>query len=616
MSFKAFLLYPGMLTMVGLIAMLGAAIELRVLHKDKSGKEKFRSFVFSTFFTTLFSSLLLKTVSPMKHFLYLDELTAGAYLCALVIALLLAAAKFGLAAAFKNYIKPCTEEENHQNLKVYSVFGVILFLLAISFIFVGYFVPTFWAGVRPEQTVVNLISPTVGTEIGIYLIGFEYVILAIGLTVFFAVICAWRVRIELPLRGKNVLRVLSRKAKAVCCLILAGVMFVFASVFISYTLDMPVVFKMFLVPSDFIEKEYVDLRDVQVKFPERKRNLIYIYLESMENTYLSKDLGGYMNENLMPELAELAYEGDVFSNTQRKFGGPIQITGTEWSMASMVNQTMGIPMKVPHDFSAYSTPGHFLKGVYGLGDLLKDNGYEQSMLVGATAVFGGLDHMYHTHGDYKVIDYDYALKTGMIPPGYKVWWGFEDDKLFAFAKEELLELSQGDKPFNLTIETIDTHAIGGYLPDGAPEPFEDHYANAIAYNTRKVVEFVRWVQEQPFYENTTIILIGDHHSMDMFFFKDFDENYLRTTFNLILNPAESVRDTDESRFVNRTYANFDMFPTTLAAIGCEIEGNRAGLGTNLYSPQKTLLETYGIKHVDNELQKRSDFYNHTLTVME
>ena len=105
MSFKAFLLYPGMLTMVGLIAMLGAAIELRVLHKDKSGKEKFRSFVFSTFFTTLFSSLLLKTVSPMKHFLYLDELTAGAYLCALVIALLLAAAKFGLAAAFDRGVR-------------------------------------------------------------------------------------------------------------------------------------------------------------------------------------------------------------------------------------------------------------------------------------------------------------------------------------------------------------------------------------------------------------------------------------------------------------------------------------------------------------------------------
>ncbi len=616
MSFKAFLLYPGMLTMVGLIAMLGAAIELRVLHKDKSGKEKFRSFVFSTFFTTLLSSLLLKTVSPMKHFLYLDELTAGAYLCALVIALLLAAAKFGLAAALKKHIKPCTEEENHQNLKAYSVCGVILFLLAISFIFIGYFVPAFWKGVRPEQMFVNLMSPKVGTEVGIYLTGFEYVILAIGFSILFAVICLRRVRIELPKRRKNEIMVLSRKAKSVSCLVLSAVMFILSALFISNKLYLPIAFKMFFVPSDFMEKVYVDLRDVKVTFPEQKRNLIYIYLESMETTYLSKELGGAMEENLMPELTELAYEGNVFSNTQGKFGGPIQITGTEWSMASMVNQSMGIPMKAPHNLHAYSTPGYFLKGAYGLCDLLHDNGYEQSFLVGATAVFGGLDHMYQTHGDFKIIDYDYAKENGMIPPNYQVWWGFEDDRLFAFAKEELGRLSQGDKPFNLTLETIDTHAPGGYLPEGAPEPFESHYANTIAYNTRKVVEFVRWVQAQPFYKNTTIVLIGDHHSMDPEFFEGLDKDYLRTTFNLILNPAESVRNADASRFVNRTYANFDMFPTTLAAIGCEVEGNRAGVGTNLYSSQKTIMETYGIEYVDTEFQKRSDFYNNTLTVME
>ena len=59
-----------------------------------------------------------------------------------------------------------------------------------------------------------------------------------------------------------------------------------------------------------------------------------------------------------------------------------------------------------------------------------------------------------------------------------------------------------------------------------------------------------------------------------------------------------------------------MLPTTLAALGCEVEGNRAGLGVNLYAPQKTLLETYGIDYVDGELQKRSDFYNTTLAAVD
>lgn len=52
-----------------------------------------------------------------------------------------------------------------------------------------------------------------------------------------------------------------------------------------------------------------------------------------------------------------------------------------------------------------------------------------------------------------------------------------------------------------------------------------------------------------------------------------------------------------------------MFPTTLASLGVEIEGNRLGLGTNLFSNEKTLIEKYGIKYVNKELAYNSSFYN-------
>ena len=53
----------------------------------------------------------------------------------------------------------------------------------------------------------------------------------------------------------------------------------------------------------------------------------------------------------------------------------------------------------------------------------------------------------------------------------------------------------------------------------------------------------------------------------------------------------------------------DMFPTTLAALGCKIKGERLALGTNLFSDKKTLLETYGYDEVADGLSKRSSFYN-------
>ena len=52
--------------------------------------------------------------------------------------------------------------------------------------------------------------------------------------------------------------------------------------------------------SHFIEQNYVDPRTTQITFPEQKRNLIYIFLESMESTYASKEDGGGMDFNCIP----------------------------------------------------------------------------------------------------------------------------------------------------------------------------------------------------------------------------------------------------------------------------------------------------------------------------
>jgi phosphoglycerol transferase len=51
-----------------------------------------------------------------------------------------------------------------------------------------------------------------------------------------------------------------------------------------------------------------------------------------------------------------------------------------------------------------------------------------------------------------------------------------------------------------------------------------------------------------------------------------------------------------------------MFPTTLAAMGCEIEGERLGLGTNLFSGKKTLAEEMGYDRFNKQLSQRSDYY--------
>ena len=60
----------------------------------------------------------------------------------------------------------------------------------------------------------------------------------------------------------------------------------------------------------------------------------------------------------------------------------------------------------------------------------------------------------------------------------------------------------------------------------------------------------------------------------------------------------------------------DMFPTTLAAMGCTIDGNRLGMGVNLFSGEMTLTEKYGHERLRIELGNHSAYYLEKLMMLD
>lgn len=360
--------------------------------------------------------------------------------------------------------------------------------------------------------------------------------------------------------------------------------------------------------SELYEAEYRDPENVQVTFPEEKRNLIYIMLESMETSYQDTSLGGALPYNLIPELTELAQMNINFSNNDT-VGGFREITGASWTVGAMVAHTAGVPLKVPEGISdwqnGYGKEGEFLPGLKGLTGMLKEQGYYQTLMVGSDANFGGRKTYFETHGIDKVYDLYTAWYDGTVKTGYwNDWWGFEDEILFEYAKKELTKISEMDQPFAFTMLTVDTHHIGGYICEKCGSNYEESYENAIACSSKQVAEFVRWIQAQDFYENTTIVITGDHCSMDKgYFSRNVEEDYTRHVYNCFINAAATPEQTK-----NRQFTAMDMFPTTLASLGCTIDGDRLGLGTNLFSNVPTLLERFGYSRLSNELAKQSDFY--------
>ena len=113
-----------------------------------------------------------------------------------------------------------------------------------------------------------------------------------------------------------------------------------------------------------------------------------------------------------------------------------------------------------------------------------------------------------------------------------------------------------------------------------------------------------WLKTQEFYKDTTIVISGDHCTMDNNYIREsYDGSVPRRVYSCILNSAVApVREKQ------RRYYSMDLYPTTLAAMGVQIKGERIGLGTNLFSDKETILEKYGDEKVQEELAKGSSFY--------
>ena len=357
---------------------------------------------------------------------------------------------------------------------------------------------------------------------------------------------------------------------------------------------------------DFIGEEYVDPATVTIEFPQKKKNLVYIFLESMELTYASADEGGAEETNLIPELTELAHEGETFNGNEHTLNGAMVLPGCTWTMGGLFCQSSGVPLKLPmHGNHSQIALEDFFPGMTCLGDILEQNGYQQYALFGSNASFGNRREYYTEHGSFDIFDYKRAIQDGFIPKGYKVWWGFEDEKLFAKAKETIEKASADDKPFNVTLLTVDTHFEDGYVCRLCKtEHGDNQYANVMSCSSRQVSEFVRWIQSQDFGKDTVIVINGDHTTMDKDFCNNIPSSYTRKTFTTILNGA--AKPTKEQ---SRNYATIDLFPTTLAALGCSIEGDRLGVGTNLYSDKQTLVEEFGLGTVRREFSHQSELLN-------
>ncbi|MFO7579347.1 MAG: sulfatase-like hydrolase/transferase [Nitrosomonas halophila] len=312
------------------------------------------------------------------------------------------------------------------------------------------------------------------------------------------------------------------------------------------------------------------------------KNLVLIYLESLERLYTDEQAF----PGLTPNLNQLMKTGLLFDNM-------LQTEGTDWTVAGMTASLCGTPLLygLGPGGSNDVLQGGFLNQATCLPDILKRAGYYQVYMGGAATEFGGKGTLLSKHGFDQV-----KGKNQLIPlladPSYLSGWGLYDDSLFDLAAQEFERLAALQKPFNLTLLTLDTHHPSGHPSASCPRypAIDNSILHAVHCTDHLVARFLERISQHPAWENTVVVLLSDHLAMRNVAQPLYPDDYDRQLLFLALNTPlkSSVADSG---------THMDVAPTVLDLL--EVQHSAAFLAGN------SLLET-AQPQVDVYAQSRLD----------
>ena len=316
------------------------------------------------------------------------------------------------------------------------------------------------------------------------------------------------------------------------------------------------------------------------------KNVVFIYLEGLERTYLDEDIF----PGLTPNLKRIEAESLSYSDIRHVYG-------TGFTIAGLVSSQCGVPIYTLGNSNSMDQYDQFMPNINCLGDILKENNYHMEYMGGAQLKFAGKGSFLGSHG-FDTIKGEGHFKNIIEDEDAFHNWGLHDEYLVDSVINRYEELLKTNQPFGLFTLTVNTHHPRGHPSPRCENPdYQDggnSLLNSVKCTDQLVGKFVDEIKRLDTSGNTIIVIASDHLAMRNIATDSLKKGTRRNLFMVVNSDNSGQKDTPAS--------TLDIGPTVLESLGFENEG--LGFGRSLTSNTDTLISSFPDSY--NQILKTSE----------
>ncbi|SFA96254.1 MULTISPECIES: LTA synthase family protein [unclassified Bacillus (in: firmicutes)] len=306
------------------------------------------------------------------------------------------------------------------------------------------------------------------------------------------------------------------------------------------------------------------------------KNVIMISMESTQNFVINRSING---QEITPFLNDFIKESYYFENFYHQTGQG-KTSDSEFIVENSLYPLSRGAVFFTHSGNEFqATP-----------EILNENGYYTASLHANNKSFWNRDIMYKSLGYQRF----YSMNDYEITAENSIGWGLEDKEFFEQSIEHLKNMP---KPFYSKFITLTNHfPFELNEEDRLIDPFTsddktvNNYLPTVRYTDEALKYFVQRLKDEGLYENSIIIIYGDHYGIS--------ENHHKAMGDLLGKEIDRFESTQLQRVpliihipgqkgkkIATVSGQMDLKPTILHLLGIDTKKNM-DFGSDLFSQDK------------------------------